>query len=319
MDSNDCIAEINTTTEVPSELSSGFDAARSREVPHRSKRGLKCLYKSKGWYASNRKRPLYMFPAERRTTAQLIDRMETWRMEQEIICFSDLYGWLCAGKVLDDEGNEVDCSGTKEEGRKQLPRKVTLFTLNHDLLIIVLNDWRCCKCGYENRYNGDAHGIYPAARHREFTIEVLYLWMYDSMQRGISLRSMFELLYNLQNSISYRRKLEASRIDILAPEWKRDRRLAKDANRKFCLNIDLDVSSKCTKRLFSCRKCEKQIDHAECKQLGIEMDWSSGIIRFNALVLDGKVIGALREFPVNSGEVQKIVGSKGLQSKIVNN
>lgn len=93
----------------------------------------------------------------------------------------------------DDKGYDVNCSGTKDTTARLLPRKVTLFNLNHDLMSVVLKDWVCRRCGYENRYNGESHAIYPAAKHRAFTVELLYFWMHESSGRGLSFRSIFEL------------------------------------------------------------------------------------------------------------------------------
>lgn len=41
--------------------------------------------------------------------------------------------------------------------------------------------------------------------------------------------------------------------------------------------------------------------------------------RFKSVVMDGKVIGSLREFPVKDRDVHEIIGAKGLTSKLLNN
>lgn len=140
----------------------------------------------------------------------------------------------------------------KGDSARILPRKITLFTLNYDLLSVVVNDWVCPRCGYENRYSGECQAIYPAAMHRAYTVELLYFWMHECMGRAISFRSVFELTYNLQNTCSYRRKHESRRFQVFSPEFKRDRRLANAAMRRFCANIDLETDLACTKDNFTC-------------------------------------------------------------------
>lgn len=243
--------------------------------------------------------------------------MELWDRKNGGLCFVDPDGWLCKGIVRDRNWEEVACEQRKQSVKKILPRKITLFTLNHDAFSVVVKDWVCCRCGYQNRYTGEAHGIYPAAKFRAFTVELLYFWMHQCMGRGMSFRSVFELTADLQNTSSYRRKFEIRRLDVLAADFKRDRRLANAAIRKFCYHIDLQDSSFCTRDLFSCRKCEVPLNADDCKQLGVVQEHAKGMKRFHSVVMDGKVIGALRDFPVNGSDVQSLVGTKWLMSKIV--
>lgn len=70
--------------------------------------------------------------------------------------------------------------------------------------------------------------------------------------------------------------------------------------------------------MVSCKKCEVDITSEEFKQLGIDSaQQSKGLKRFNALVMDGKVIGALRNFPIMNNEVTTLIAAKGLTSKIL--
>lgn len=109
------------------------------------------------------------------------------------------------------------------------------------------------------------------------------------------------------------------RMDVLAADFKRDRRLANKTFRKFCMHIDLSDGEMCRKKLFSCSKCEVPLNGNDCKQLGLNLASVRGQKRFKSLVMDGKVIGALRDFPVQTSSVQKLVGTKGLTVKLVNN
>lgn len=107
----------------------------------------------------------------------------------------------------------------------------------------------------------------------------------------------------------------------MAPEFKRDRQLGNEAIRRFSENIDLADDSDCTTQLFGCAQCEVGLTSNDCKHLGLDGDdeVSRKNKRFNALVMDRKVIGALRDYPVSSCNVQKLVGTKGLTAKLVNN
>lgn len=124
---------------------------------------------------------------------------------------------------------------------------------------------------------------------------------------------------NLQRTKDYRRKYDVGRIDWLAAEFKRDQRLANKAIRMFSLKIDLCDDSNCTKQIFSCSKCEKHLTASDCKQLSFKVAMQNGFKRFSSLVMDGKVIGSLRELSVYNGDVQVLVGTKGLNSKLVDN
>lgn len=278
----------------------------------------RCLDQPETFFSSWKVRPLYMCPAERHITKQLTDRIEKWDRLAGGLSFTDPDGSPCEGTLLDKDGRYT-CTHVKQGTPRILPRKVTLLTLNHDLFSVVLNDWVCQKCGYENRYNGEAHGIYPAAKHRAFTVELMYFWLHECVERGISFRAVFELTNNLQNTCSYRRKFRTKRLDVLAPQFRRDRRLANEAMRKFCANIDMEDESTCTKRIFSCTNCEVVMNSDDCKQLGLVAKSTISTKRFRSLVMDGKVIGALREFPVETKDVHSIKGAKGLTSKLLNN
>lgn len=114
-------------------------------------------------------------------------------------------------------------------------------------------------------------------------------------------------------------------MDLLAPEYKRDRRLSNESLRSFCNLIDLNDESECTKKLFSCSNCEEPLDMSDCKQLGLQWDYikhlndGNGLKRFKSLVMEGKVIGSLREYPVHNGEFHTLKSAKGVTSKVTNN
>lgn len=137
---------------------------------NRSVRGGKNLNEPKNWFTSVKLRSLFMCPAETGITEQLTDQIEQWERRKGALSYVDPDGWVCDGKVRKDQGQQTSCPHTKDSDCKILPRKVTLFTLNHDMFSIVIKDWICGKCGFENRYCGYSHGIYPTSRHRLFTV-----------------------------------------------------------------------------------------------------------------------------------------------------
>lgn len=177
----------------------------------------KCLYQPLSFMCSKKARPIYMCNAEKKFSAQLADLIEKWDRLNGGLRFMDPDGWLCGGKIREGDGSIINCTGTKGAHARKLPRKVTLFTLNHGLLSIVVRDWVCASCEFENRYTGETHGIYPGAKHRVFTVELLYFWMNEGIGGGMSFRAIFELTNNLHLSSTYRRRIETGRLDLLAP------------------------------------------------------------------------------------------------------
>lgn len=224
-----------------------------------------CTSQPKSFFSNWKARPIYKCPSEIRITQQLTDHLETWERKNGGLCFTDPEGSVCMGTVLDFNGREKTCEATKHDGCRIFPRKVTLYTLNHDLLSVVLKDWSCTTCGFENRYTGDWHGLYPATKHRAFTVELMYFWIHQSMGRGISFRAIFDLTVDLHITASYRRRLFTKQLDSLAPEFKGDRRLGNTPIRQFCNHIDLQDTSVCTQALFSCTKCEVPLNGNDCK------------------------------------------------------
>lgn len=261
----------------------------------------------------------YMFPADIRMTEQLTDRIERWNRKNGGLRFVDPQFWPCQGTVRNAKGEEESCKGTKRTDVRLYPRKGTLYALNHDRFSVVLIDWKCADCSFENRYCGESHTIFPAARHRSFTVELLCFWVHECMNRAISFRSVFEITCHLQDTSSYGQNFETNRLDVLAPEFRRDRRLPNESFRSFCDEIDIGSETACAKTLFSCRQCEVELTPHDCEQLGIRHGHANGLKLFKSLVMDGKVIGALREFPIDTDNVQTIVGGKGLPSKLMSN
>lgn len=281
----------------------------------------KCLHQPSTYMVSDMVWQLYMCRAERAMAKQLTDCIETWDRRKDGLRFVDPYGSLCSGIVGREEGRDINCYATKGTSARILPRKVTLFTLNHDLISVVLNDLVCPSCGFENRYSGESHGIFPAAKHRAFTVELLYFWMHESMGRGLSFRSIFELTCNLHNSCSYRRRIDTTRLDMLAPEFNETgssvMKLREDSLR---ISISWKTLS-AQLNIMDLKNCEVELTDNDCKQLGLATDDETNRTekRFKALLMDGKVLGALRYYPVSSCNVQQLVGTKGLTTKLVNN
>lgn len=139
------------------------------------------------------------------------------------------------------------------------------------------------------------------------------------MNRAIPFRSVFELTCHLWDTQSYRRNFDTGILDTLAPEYRKDRRLAKEMFRRFRQKLSIEKNSECMKHLFSCWNCEVQFSADDFARLGLEATQSAGNLRFKSLVMDGKVIGALRDIPVNTDGMQTLTGAKGLPLKVMNN
>lgn len=101
----------------------------------------KCITQPKTFMSSSKFRLLYMCRSEQRLTEKLTDSIETWDRENGGISFFETDGTLCRGTVLDDDGNKISCKKMKISSVRTFTRKVTLMTLNHDLLSVVLNHW----------------------------------------------------------------------------------------------------------------------------------------------------------------------------------
>lgn len=63
----------------------------------------------------------------------------------------------------------------------------------------------------------------------------------------------------------------------MAPEYNWDRRLSNEAFRRFCEEIDLGRNDVCTKKLFTCCKCEVPFTPNDCVQLGIRTEHCEGL------------------------------------------
>lgn len=66
------------------------------------------------------------------------------------------------------------CTEERKESSDDLPRSVTLFTLNHSDVSIVVLDWVCRSYDYMNTYRGVHHGIYPERFGTAYTVELIY-------------------------------------------------------------------------------------------------------------------------------------------------
>lgn len=78
-----------------------------------------------------------------------------------------------------------------------------------------------------------------------------------------------------------------------------------------------------TQRIFSCSNCEVHLEASDYKHLGLRMAYlqknEPGRKRFKSLGMDGKVIGSLRDYPVQSGDLNSLKSAKGVTSKVMNN
>lgn len=108
-----------------------------------------------------------------KTTEQLTDLIEEWNRDKEGLIFTDLERWPCEDTLADEDGKHIQCGIRKSAEHLQRPRKIDLFTFNDDYFSLVMKYWKFTRCNYENRYTEETDGIFIAARHRAFTVELL--------------------------------------------------------------------------------------------------------------------------------------------------
>lgn len=100
----------------------------------------RCLYMPKTFFTCDKPRPFFMCPSEEKLTEQLTDLIEEWDRRRGGLSFVEPEGWPCRGKIRRADGYEEPCVRCKDGSERILPRKVTLFTLNHSLMSVVIND-----------------------------------------------------------------------------------------------------------------------------------------------------------------------------------
>lgn len=212
-----------------------------------------------------------MCESEQQLAVQLTELIENNAAGGGSLLFGDPEGTVCEGVIKESRGKEKSCDGVRVRSSKDIPRKVTLYTLNHDDVTVVVRDWIFDKCGQLNVYRGTSHGIYPSEVGIAYTTELMYWWVHDMCMSTKSFRSVYGTTRKLQDAASYNRRFETGRVKNLMGTRKHNRRNANTAIRTFIKSIDVDgeVSSG---QLFSCPKCEVEMEESDFQQLGVDRE-----------------------------------------------
>lgn len=185
------------------------------------------------------KRSFILCELERIKVELLTDLIETGAGGTSACMLGDPDGYQCNGKVIDENGSKVWCENVRRKSNLDFSRNVTLFTLNHGEVGIVLLDWRCDKCMYINRYYGFSHRIFPASAGIAYTIEVMYSWVQEMCLHTISFRSVYQSFRLVRFSTSYERRFDTGRLKVLKLQHRSNRWVGNDEVRSFIQSIDV--------------------------------------------------------------------------------
>lgn len=105
------------------------------------------------------KRSLFMCESEQKLAVQLTELFESNDIGRGSLMFGDPEGVVCEGVIKGRCGEEHCCDAVTVRSCRGILREVTIYTLNHDYVTIVVRDWICDKCGQLKVYRGTSHGI----------------------------------------------------------------------------------------------------------------------------------------------------------------
>lgn len=88
--------------------------------------------------------------------------------------------------------------------------------------------------------------------------------------------------------------------------------------RKFIASIDVD-SDDVTTQVYTCQKCEVDLDQFDIKQLEWNEEMSRGKKRLKGVVIDGKVVALLKDLGPASDNHQILQVAKGIRTRVVTN
>lgn len=270
----------------------------------------------KNFYPPKMKRSFIFCHSERRKAEVVTDLIERYSLDDGALLFCDPDGTPCRGIVLDRNGRRVSCSGIRVRSPRDKPRKTSLFTVNHGSVTIVFVDWTCKSCKFLNRYQGNVHGIFPAAAGICYTVELLYLWVSDMCSGTSSFRSVYRSTRSHQYTPSYSRRYETGTMSKWNGIYKGNRRYANDAVRHFINLMDLD-STAIAHQVYSCKKCELPMTQEDYVQLGLDREQHPGMKRIHSVVVDAKVMALLKDGDGEHDAHDVLTAAKGLNTCIV--
>lgn len=98
------------------------------------------------------KRSFLLCEKERRNSELLSDLIETEVAGNGSLMFGDPDGTPCQGIYIDGNGRRKKCAKVRRKPLDDQPRRVTLFTIVHGDISILVLDWMCPVCTFINRY-----------------------------------------------------------------------------------------------------------------------------------------------------------------------
>lgn len=204
-----------------------------REVPAyggasgrgKKKRGSQ-LKKASSYFPERTKRSFMMCDSEKKLAELLTNLIEPHAEGRGYLVFGDPDGTQCLRMSRTRRGVAKRCVAVRVKSTDDVPRTITLFTLNHDDVSVVLLDWVCPTCGHLKLYQGAHHGIFPTEYGVGYTVELMYWWVHEMCLGSKSFRTVYGSSRKLQLTASYRRRFETGRVQKLPGARMHNRRNA---------------------------------------------------------------------------------------------
>lgn len=274
--------------------------------------------KRKIYYPIGVKRSFFFCNAEVKKAERLVDLIERNAADNGTLAFFEPDGTQCWGIYIDGSRRRSRCDVYRNKSSSDIPRKATLFNLGHGEFNVLLMDWVCATCGYENHCNGDAHGIFPAARGTAYTVELMYWWIGEMYTNTRSFRAVYQSTRKIQKTASHKRRFTNGRLCTLAASHRPNRRTENQALRRFIHAIEVEEAES-SSALFSCKTCETEMEESDSAQLGNDRNKYGGTKRLRCVEIDAKVVALLKETRRCNDGHDGLPGVPGLNTRVVRN
>lgn len=278
--------------------------------------GIRCVNEVEDYLPKGPKRSFMYCAGERGKMLRLTDLIESLEPSSGALLFCDPNETKCGGITERGRGNRVKCNGTRKHSRRDTSRRCMLETLNHGSVGIIVVDWECSECQYENRYVGYSHGIFSASAGVSYTAEIIYFWISEMCNGTRAFRSVYNTTNKLHHSTSYSRRYVCERMWKIDGWHNRNRRLGNDAVRQFIRLIDLDSRS-VAGEIFTCPKCEDDMEPSDYVQLGMNAEENCNLKRIRSVVIDAKVVGLLKDDNASCDRHDVLTGAPWLKVRML--
>lgn len=127
------------------------------------------------------------------------------------------------------------CGEVRSVNSRKERRTVTLHLVANPPVKLSVDDWYCPRCRHFSRYFGEQDGIFPATYTYAYSVELMYLWVWDIYLKGRSFRDTIETM--CQNSCALSTLHRHGIFSTVSDHWKgmcRGCRIANSAFRIFC-------------------------------------------------------------------------------------